>query len=58
MRLKEAFDLMGDVIAEISTESDALRIEIGAHDKKWLEESKAKLLKQTDDEKKANLIVV
>ena len=30
---------------------------IGPYDEKWLKKSKAKLSKQTDDEKKANLIM-
>ena len=38
--------------------NDALKNKIGSYDeKKWLEESKAKLLKQIDDEKRANLIM-
>ena len=53
---KEAFNLMGDVIVKLSTENDALKNKIGLYDETWLEESKAKLLKQIDDEKRANLI--
>ena len=30
---------------------------IGSHDEKWLEETKTKLLKQIDDEKRANKIM-
>ena len=52
---KKAFDLMGDDIVELSTENDALKIKIGCYDERCLEESKAKLLKQIDDEKTANL---
>ena len=48
---------MGDDIVEFSTENDALKNKIGSYDEKCLEESKAKLLKQTDDEKRANLIM-
>ena len=55
--IKKAFDLLGDDIVELSTENDALKNKIGSYDEKWLEESKAELLKQIDDEKKANLIV-
>ena len=55
--IKKAFNLMGDDIVELSIEDDALKNKKGSHDKKWLEESKAKLLKQIDDEKKANLIM-
>ena len=53
--IKKAFNLMGDDIAELSTENDALKSKIGSYDEKWLEESKAKLLKQIDDEKRAHL---
>ena len=47
---------MGDDIVKLSTENDILKNQIGDYDQKWLEESKAKLLKQIDD-KKANLIM-
>ena len=52
--IKKAFDLMGDDIVEISTENDALKNEIGSYDGKWLEESKWKLSKQIDSERRAN----
>ena len=55
--IKKAFILMGDDIVELSTENDALKNGIGSYDEKWLEESKNKMLKQIDDEKRANLIV-
>ena len=48
---------MGDDIVDLSTENDTLKNQIGDYDDKWLEESEAKLLKQTDDEKRANLIM-
>ena len=48
---------MGDDIVELSSENDALKNKIGSCDEKWLEESKAKLIKQFDDEKRANLIL-
>ena len=54
--IKKAFDLMGDDIVDLSTENDALKSKIGEYDEKWLEESKNKMLKQIDDEKRANLI--
>ena len=54
---KEAFTLMGNDIVELSTENDTLKNQIGNYDEKWLEESKAKLLKDIDDEKRANLIM-
>ena len=55
--IKKAFDLLGDDINDLSTENDALKNKIGSYDEKWLEECKAKLLKQIDDEKRANLIM-
>ena len=44
---------MGDDIVDLSTENDALKNKIGNYDEKWLEESKAKLLQQINDEKKS-----
>ena len=54
--IKEAFTLMGNDIVDLSTENDALK-KIGDYDEKWLQESKEKLLKDIDDEKRANLIM-
>ena len=53
----KGFQFMGDDIVEISTKNECLKTKIGCYDKKWLEESKAKLLKDFDDEKTANLIM-
>ena len=55
--IKKAFNLMGDDIVELSTENDALKNKIASYDERWLEESKLKLLKEIDDEKRANLIM-
>ena len=55
--IKKAFDLMGDDIVELSTENETLKAKIGSYIEKWFEESKAKLLKQIDDQKKANLFM-
>ena len=55
--IKKAFNLLGDDIVELSTENDALKNKIGSYDERWLEESKLKLLKEIDDEKRANLIM-
>ena len=55
--IKKAFDLLGDDIVDLSAENDALKNKIGSYDEEWLEQSKAKLLKQIDDEKRANLIM-
>ena len=55
--IKKAFNLLGDDIVEISTKNDALKNKIGSYDEKWLEELKARLLQEIDDEKRANLIM-
>ena len=55
--IKKAFDLMGDGIIDLSTENEALKNQIGYYDRRWLEESKTKLLKQIEDERRANLIM-
>ena len=54
---KKAFNPFGDDIVDLSTENETLKNKIGSYDEKWLEASKAKLLKQIDDEKRANLIM-
>ena len=55
--IKKDFNLSGDDIVDLSTEHDALKNKIADYDVKWLEESKNKMLKQIDDEKRANLIM-
>ena len=55
--IKEASDLMGDDIVDLSTENEPLENQTGDNDQKWLEESKAKPLKHIDDEKRASLIM-
>ena len=55
--IKKAFALLGDDIVDLSTENDALKSKIGDYDEKWLEESKAKLLKAIDDKKRADIIM-
>ena len=55
--IKKAFNLLGDDIVDLSTENDALKNQIGDYDQKWLEESQARLLKDINDEKRANLIM-
>ena len=55
--IKKAFNLLGDGIVDLSTENDALKSKIGDYDEKWLEESKAKLLKDINHEKRANWIM-
>ena len=55
--IKKAFNVLCDDIIELSTENDVLKNQIGEYDDKWLEESKAKLLKDINDEKRANIIM-
>ena len=55
--IKKAFSLLGNDIVDLSTENDALKEKIGDYDERWLQESKEKLLKDIDDEKRANLIM-
>ena len=55
--IKKAFNILGGDIIELSTENDVLKNQIGEYDQKWLEESKARLLKDINDEKRANLIM-
>ena len=55
--IKNAFNLLGDDIIELSVENDALKKQIGDYDQKWLEETKARLSKVIDDKKRADLIM-
>ena len=55
--IKKAFNVLGDDIIELSTENDVMKNQIGEYDQKWLEESKTKLLKDVNDEKRANIIM-
>ena len=55
--IKKAFNLLGDDKVELSTKNDALKNKIGSYGEKWLEESKNKMLKQIDNEKRANLFM-
>ena len=55
--IKKAFNLLGDDIFELSTENGALKNKTGVYDEKWLQESKNKVLKQINDEKRANLFM-
>ena len=54
--IEKAFVSIGDGIVERSTGNEQNKI--GSHDKKWREESKAKLLKQFKNEKRANLVLL
>ena len=54
---KKCFELLGDDLVEMSTENQTFNNKNGSYDEKCLEESKAKLLGQIDDEKKANLLM-
>ena len=55
--IKKAFNILGDDIIELSTENDVLKNQIGDYNQKWLDESKAKLIKDINDEKRANIIM-
>ena len=55
--IKKAFNLLGDDIVDLTAENDTLKNKIGDYDEKWLQESKAKLLKDIDDKKRADLIM-
>ena len=55
--IKKAFNVLGDDIIELSTENDVLKNQICEYDQKWLDESKAKLLNDVNDETRANLIM-
>ena len=55
--IKKAFNLMEDDIVELIAENKPLKNQIGEFDEIWLQESKVKLLKEIDDEKRANLIM-
>ena len=46
---------MGDEVVDLFTENDASKNKISSYDEKWLGESKEKLLKQIDYEKRINL---
>ena len=53
--IKKASNLMVDDNVELHTENESLKDKIGSYDEKCLEESRARLLQQIDDEEKANL---
>ena len=55
--IEKVFDLMGDEIVELSTETETLKNQLDDFVKKWLAESKGKILEQIDDENRANLIM-
>ena len=55
--IEKAFSLMGDDIVELSVENESLKNQIGDYDEKWLQESKVKLLKDIDDEKRASKFI-
>ena len=54
--IEKTFDLLGDDIVELSTENKSLKNKIGSYDEK-MEESRAKLLKQINNDKRSNLIM-
>ena len=44
--IEKAFGILGDHIVQLSIDNETLKNKIGSYDEKWLEKSKAKLLKQ------------
>ena len=48
---------MGDDIVKLSTENESLKNKIDSYDEKWFGETKAKLLKQFNYEKRAHLFI-
>ena len=56
--IKKAFKILGDDILELSTDTDALKNKKGDYDEKWLQESKDRPLKQSDDIRESNFIQV
>ena len=57
LAINKAFDLVADDIVELSTENDTLKNENDAYDGKLLQESKDKLIKKIDYDKRANSIM-
>ena len=55
--IKKAFHLIDDDIVELSIENETLNNQMGDYIENWLKESKANLLKQIDDDKRANIIM-
>ena len=55
--IKKVFDSMVVDVVDLSTENDTLKNKIVSYDEKCLEDSKAKLLKRIDDEKRAKVIM-
>ena len=55
--IKKGFNLLGDDIVELSTKIETLKNKIGSYDENRLQSSNAKLLKQIDEEKRANIFM-
>ena len=55
--IKKLFDLIGDDIVKICAKNESLKNKLGSYEEKWFKQPKAKLLKQINGEKKANLIM-
>ena len=62
--IEKTFNLLGRItpmvesyMVELHTENESSKNKKGSYDKKWLKESKAKLLKQFDNEQRANIIM-
>ena len=55
--IKKALNFLEDDIKELPTENENSKNQIGSDDENWLEKFQTKLLKQIDDEKRANLFM-
>ena len=55
--IKKAFDLKADDMVNFSRKNGTLKLKFGSYHQKWLVESKTKLLKLIDDEKRVKLIM-
>ena len=55
--IKKVFNLMGNDLVQLYTENESIQSKIGCYDEKWLEESKARLLQQFGEKKRANVII-
>ena len=55
--VKKDFVLMVDDMVELPAENQILKNKIGFYDEKWLAKSKAKLLRQIDDERRVNFFM-
>lgn len=55
--VKKAFRMMTDDIVELSTENGILKDKIGNYDNEWLQKSKQKMLEETKNDKRAQIVM-